>query len=193
MTFLHPSQFDFRKTPIEGVYTYGRKPKFDDRGSFTRMYSAEEVEALANGFSIAQVNHSCSHAKGTIRGLHFQHPPHDEIKVVSCLAGEIFDVIVDIRANSSTFLQWYGIELTSANHLSVIIPRGVAHGYQTLSDNASIIYFVDKAYSKKSEDGLNPLDETIGVQWPLPCTSISERDRGRAFIHPKMFRGINAT
>ena len=187
---ISSNTFDFHEAPIEGVYICTRKPHNDPRGSFTRMYCLAEFLSVSPNSSIAHVNHSSTSAKGTIRGIHFQHPPQDEVKCVSCLVGKVFDVVVDIRSDSPTFLRWFGIELSSNNDLGVIVPNGVAHGYQTLEDNTSILYFVNKPYCKNAEDGINPFDPIVNIMWPAQCTGLSERDKNRPFIDKLDFRGI---
>jgi dTDP-4-dehydrorhamnose 3,5-epimerase len=123
-----------------------------------------------------QSNFSLSREVGTIRGMHYQHPPNDECKLVRCTQGALFDVVVDLRKDSPTYLAWFGQELTADNHLSMWVPRGCAHGFQTLLPNTEIAYFVTAPYSKKLEDGVRWDDPAIGIKWPLPVSRISERD-----------------
>src|SRR5690606_8404515 len=131
--------------------------------------------------------------RGTIRGLHFQYAPHAETKIVSCLQGSIYDVAVDLRAGSQTFLQWYGLILSAERQNSLVIPPGFAHGFQTLEDNTQILYLVSAPYSAADEDGLNPLDPTIGIEWPLPPSEISPRDQQRSFLDKNHFRGSGSS
>jgi dTDP-4-dehydrorhamnose 3,5-epimerase len=138
---------------------------------------------------IAQVNVSVTTSKGTIRGMHFQHPPHAETKMVSCLRGEVFDVAVDLRTGSPTFLQWHAEILSESNHRSLMIPAGFAHGFQTLTDNSQLFYVHSCAYAPDFEDGISPFDPMIAINWPLQVSDISEKDRHRTLLKTN-FTGI---
>jgi dTDP-4-dehydrorhamnose 3,5-epimerase len=127
--------------------------------------------------------------QGTVRGLHFQHPPHSEIKLVACLRGVVFDVAVDLRRGSPTFLQWHGEMLSSEMPSSIYIPRGFAHGFQAMTHECELLYAHSDPYQPASEDGLNALDPTIAISWPLAPTEMSERDRAHAHL-TSGFRGI---
>lgn len=183
-------RFRFHPTPLAGLWRVERKPIGDARGFFMRHYCAEEFAAIGITRPLTQLNHSSSVRAGTVRGLHFQHPPHAETKIVSCLAGRIFDVAVDLRAGSPTFLQWFGAELSAGNQQSLVIPPGFAHGFQTLEDHSEVFYLVDAAYSATAEDGLHPLDPAVAVGWPLPASEVSERDARRAHIDRHGYAGI---
>jgi len=183
-------RFRFAPTPLAGVWQLGRKPLADTRGSFMRSYCAREFEAIGLTRPIVQINHSASARRGTVRGLHFQHPPHGETKIVDCVAGRIFDVALDLRAGSPTFLRWFGIELSAGNRQGLIIPPGVAHGYQTLEDDAEVMYLVDAPYRADREDGVNPFDPAIAIAWPLPASEVSARDAERAHLDVAAFTGI---
>ncbi|TWA56967.1 dTDP-4-dehydrorhamnose 3,5-epimerase [Sinorhizobium medicae] len=137
---------------------------------------------FGTGGSIAQINHTLTRGSGTIRGMHYQRPRHDEAKFVSCLEGVIFDVAIDIRPDSPTNLQWYGEILSAENARSMMIPGGFAHGFQTLTENCELVYLHDKPYAPESEGGLNPLDPRLAISWPLEMAQMSERDRAFAFI-----------
>jgi dTDP-4-dehydrorhamnose 3,5-epimerase len=139
--------------------------------------------------SIVQINHTITHRKGTVRGLHFQYPPYAETKLVSCLRGEIFDIAVDLRHNSSTFLRWHSARLSAENRQSLLIPEGFAHGFQTLSEDCELIYLHTEAYHPESEGALNVLDPRISISWPLAISELSERDRNHDFIEEE-FQGI---
>lgn len=123
-----------------------------------------------------QTNFSLSREVGTIRGMHYQRPPNEECKLVRCTQGALFDVVVDLRKDSPSYLAWFGQELTAANHLSMWIPRGCAHGFQTLLPETEIAYFVTAPYSKELEAGIRWDDPAVGIRWPLPVSRISERD-----------------
>ena len=138
---------------------------------------------------IAQINHTLTRKIGAVRGLHFQQPPHAEIKLVSCLRGEIFDVAVDIRKGSPTFLQWYGEIISAANRKSMLIPEGYAHGFQTLTDDCELIYLHTAAFHPEAEGALNVADPRLNITWPLQIDDLSERDRTCPFIN-QSFQGV---
>jgi dTDP-4-dehydrorhamnose 3,5-epimerase len=169
-------RFDTHATPIVGLHVLQRKLIGDDRGYLERLFCAEELQDSVSGNGIAQINHSFTAARGTVRGLHFQYPPHAEIKFVSCLRGEVFDVAVDLRSDSPTFLCWHGEVLSAENHITMVIPEGFAHGFQTLSDNCEMLYLHTAPYRSDAEDGLNIRDPRLAIQWPLPVAALSERD-----------------
>ena len=170
-------RFDFLPSPISGLVVIRRKPIDDDRGFFCRFYCAAELLEAGLMKPIAQINHTLTRKKGAVRGLHFQYPPHAEAKVVSCLKGEIFDVAVDIRQDSPTFLCWHGEVLSAANYKSLLIPEGFAHGFQTLTEDCELFYLHTETYSSGAEGGLNVLDPRFAVTWPLEISDISDRDR----------------
>ena len=187
---INTPRFTFHPAMIEGVWRIERSASADDRGFFSRLYCADEFSAIGLDMPLAQINHSFSRQKGTIRGLHFQHPPHTETKIVSCLSGRIYDVALDLRMGSPTYLQWFGVELNAENRQSLVIPPGVAHGFQTLSDDSEIIYLVTTPYSPEFEDGVNPFDSAARIVWPLPVAEISQRDSQRAFLDMASFKGL---
>lgn len=163
-----------------GLFRVVRELREDERGRFSRLFCADElVNAGWNG-AIAQVNQSVTSRQGTVRGLHFQLPPHAEKKLVSCLRGEIWDVAVDLRSGSPTFLQWHAEILSEANQVALLIPEGFAHGFQALTDDAELLYCHSERYVPSAEGGLNPCDPSLSIPWPLPITVISDRDRGHA-------------
>ncbi|WDZ75668.1 dTDP-4-dehydrorhamnose 3,5-epimerase [Ensifer adhaerens] len=171
------TRFNRIPTPLAGLTLIERKQMGDERGFFSRFFCREELSEFGENGTIAQINHTKTQIKGAIRGLHFQHQPHDEMKLVSCLAGAVFDVAVDIRPDSPTYLQWHGEILSAENARSLMIPGGFAHGFQTLTENCELIYLHDKPYAPQAEGGLNPLDPRLGISWPLAVTQMSERDR----------------
>lgn len=175
-------RFNFQSTPLDGMLVVQRMPIEDHRGFFSRFFCADEFREAGFTKSIAQINHSFTRNKGAVRGLHFQYPPCAEAKIVSCLKGEIFDVAIDIRKGSPTFLCWHGEVLTAANQKSLLIPEGFAHGFQTLSENCELIYLHSVPFSLQAGGALNVADPGIGIVWPLPITDISEQDSCHPFI-----------
>lgn len=167
-----------------------RNPVDDKRGFFSRLYSNEEFGQAGVSKSIVQINHSFTRMKGAVRGLHYQKPPFSETKIVNCLKGEIFDVAVDLRKDSSTFLQWHGEKLSASNNRSLLIPEGFAHGFQALSDNCELIYFHTAPYVHNAECGLNVTDTMLGIHWPLPVTELSEKDSLYPMINNN-FEGVS--
>ncbi len=188
---IETPRFSFSSTPLAGVWQLHRKPITDTRGFFSRFYCADEFTAAGFKLPLVQINHSHSKQRGTLRGMHFQHPPHAETKVVTCIVGRIFDVAVDLRRDSATFLQWIGAELSAENQQSLIVPPGFAHGFQTLSDDAEIIYLVTAAYSANAESGINPWDPAVNIQWPEAVSEISVRDAERAYLDTHSFLGLS--
>lgn len=171
-------------TPIAGLRIVTRQPRRDMRGLFERVFCADELREAGWARPVAQINRSRTAQAGTVRGLHFQHAPHAETKLVSCLRGEVWDVALDLRRGSPTFLQWFGTVLSEDNARALLIPPGCAHGFQTLSGDAELLYVHDVAYAAAAEDGVHPLDPRAGVRWPLPVAGLSERDATRAPLRP---------
>lgn len=176
-------------TPLPGLAVVRRRRQEDQRGYFSRFYCATELHSVGFELPIAQVNHTLTHRRGSVRGLHFQHPPFSEDKFVSCLRGSIFDVAVDLRRGSPTFLKWHGEVLSADNARSLFIPHGFAHGFQTMDDDCELIYLHSKPYAAQAEGALHVGDPTVGITWPLPLADISERDARHAFINAN-FNGI---
>lgn len=170
------TRFDILDTPIQGLKLVQRKPIGDDRGYLERMFCSEELKSLIPGKSIVQINHTLTAKCGTVRGMHYQHSPHAETKFVCCLRGEVFDVAVDLRRGSPTFLHWHAEILSADNHKTLVIPEGFAHGFQTLTKDCEMLYLHTTAYRADAEDGLNARDPRLGIQWPLPIAEQSERD-----------------
>jgi dTDP-4-dehydrorhamnose 3,5-epimerase len=182
-------RFDFHPTPLAGLWVVQRKSVEDQRGFFCRFFCAEEFQAVGLKKPIAQINHTHTVKKGAVRGLHFQYPPHAEFKIVSCLCGEVYDVAVDIRKGSPTFLHWYGENLSAANQKSLLIPEGFAHGFQTLAENCELLYLHSEAFHTQAEGALHVADPEIRIIWPIAMTELSERDRSHPFIDMD-FKGI---
>lgn len=169
-------------TPLAGLKLVQRQRLGDARGFLARLFCAQTLAEAGFDQPIAQVNHSHTARRGTVRGMHYQLPPHAEIKLVSCLRGEVWDVAVDVRAGSPTFLHWHAQRLSAQNGAALLIPRGFAHGFQALTDDAELLYCHSAAHAPQSEAGLHPQDERLAIDWPLPLGELSARDAGRAHI-----------
>ena len=154
----------------------------DARGYLERLFCDNELAEWLGGRTIRQVNHTLTAAAGTVRGLHFQHPPHAEGKIVSCLRGEVFDVAVDLRRGSPTFLRWHAEVLTGTNHRGLLLPPGVAHGFQTLVDDCELIYFHTAPFVAEAEGGVHPSEPRVAVGWPLPVVGLSPRDAAHPWL-----------
>ena len=168
-------------TPIEGVVVVDTEVRRDDRGEFARLFCEATLASLMGGRHVVQVNRSLTRKTGSIRGLHFQHVPHAETKFVRCLRGRVFDVAVDLRERSSTFLRWHAVELSPENTRMLVIPDGCAHGFQTLAPDCELLYLHTAAYAPAAEGGVAWNDARIGVEWPLgtpPGGGLSPRDAG---------------
>lgn len=176
------SRFDFIPTPLTGLKLVQRKAIEDNRGFLSRFYCLEEFAEAGIKKPLAQINHTLTRKRGAVRGLHFQHAPHAETKLVSCLKGEIWDVAVDLRSESPTFLQWHGEILSGANRKSLLIPEGYAHGFQALTENCELIYLHTESYHPEAEGALNVSDPRLRITWPLPIGDLSERDCNHLMI-----------
>lgn len=173
------SRFFVTETPLVGLKKITRQRLGDQRGFFSRMFCATDLRSAGWPEPVAQINLSFNASRGTVRGLHFQRPPHAEDKLVSCLRGAVWDVAVDIRRGSPTFLQWHAETLSADSGEALLIPKGFAHGFQTLSDDVELLYCHSVAYAPDFDDGLQPFDPVIGVNWPLAITELSVRDEQR--------------
>jgi len=177
------------KTSIDGLMIVERQPIADSRGLFERMFCANELAAENIAFPVAQVNRTVTRSTGVVRGLHFQYSPHAETKLVSCIAGRVFDVAVDLRRGSSSFGRWHAEELSSGNSRSLLIPAGFAHGFQTLSSDCELLYLHSAAYAVEAEGGVHPCDPWIGIAWPLAITEVSQRDQSHPLL-TSSFEGL---
>ena len=164
-------------TIIDGVWLMEIEPHPDERGFFARTWCRQELAAHGLETEIAQESLSYNQSSGTLRGLHFQRTPHEEVKIIRCTRGSVFDVVVDLRADSPTYCKWVGIELSAENRRSVYLPRGMAHGFQTLADNTEIIYLISAFHAPEAAGGARHDDAAFGIAWPLAVSMISERDR----------------
>ena len=183
------NRFVITDTPLAGLKRIERLPMGDARGFLARLFCAEELAAAGWHRPIAQINHTLTEARGTVRGLHYQLPPHAEMKLVSCLRGAVWDVAVDLRAGSPTYLAWHAELLSADNHHALLIPEGFAHGFQTQTPDVEMLYCHSSFYAPAHEAGLNPLDPCVAVTWPLPVQGLSPRDAGHMMIDAK-FEGV---
>lgn len=178
-------------SPLAGVVVVETTPSSDVRGLFGRIYCEKELAGVIGNRRIVQINHSLTHAVGTVRGLHYQVRPHAEMKLVRCIRGRAWDVAVDLRAGSTTFLQWHGEELSQENGRMLVLAEGVAHGFQTLEADSELLYLHTAFYAPEAEVGVSYNDPRIDIAWPLPVTELSERDRLHPLLRPD-FAGIAA-
>ncbi len=170
------SRFTCTALPLAGLTRVERQPLADARGFFERLFCAEELAACGWRQPIAQINHSLTRQVGSVRGLHYQKTPHAEMKLVTCLRGAVWDVAVDLRVGSPTFLHWHAEELSASNARALLIPQGFAHGFQALTDDAELLYCHTHPYTPGAEAGIHPLDQRLGIAWPLPPQALSPRD-----------------
>jgi dTDP-4-dehydrorhamnose 3,5-epimerase len=166
----------FAATQLDDAWLIEVEPREDQRGFFARTWCRQELAAQGLDTELAQQSLSYNRHRGTLRGLHFQRSPDEETKIGRCTRGAIFDVIVDLRPRSPTYLQWQGFELTAENRKALYVPKGFAHGFQTLTDEAEIAYQISAFYAPHSAGGYRYDDPEFGIAWPLPVTAISERD-----------------
>lgn len=174
------ARFEFHATLLAGLKVVQRQVADDDRGFFSRLFCADEFVPAGWALPIAQINHSMTRTQGALRGLHFQRPPHADMKLVSCLRGEVFDVAVDLRRGSPTFLRWHAQTLSAENLTSLLVPKGFAHGFQTLRDDCEMVYLHSAPYAAHAEAGLHANDPRLAIAWPLPAVHLSPRDAGFA-------------
>lgn len=179
----------FIETSIENLYIIELEPFQDDRGMFCRLFCMDELKKIGFKKQIMQINYSLTIQKGVVRGMHFQYPPKTEIKFVRCISGKIFDVAIDLRMNSPTFLQWNGDILSAENMKMKFIPDGFAHGFQTLEKNCELLYFHTNFYCQDYEDGIRYDDPIVNIKWPLKISYISKRDEELKYL-TKDFIGI---
>lgn len=180
---------NFIPTSLAGSFVIEPNVFTDDRGWFTRFYCKNDFKEIGHDKEWVQLNHSTTNKKGTVRGLHFQKEPYREIKMVKCIAGIVYDVIIDLRKNSPTFLQWFGVELSAKNKRMLYIPEGFAHGFQCLDNDCELIYHHSEFYTPGSEGGIRHNDPAIKIEWPLPITILSPRDESHPYLDGN-FKGI---
>jgi dTDP-4-dehydrorhamnose 3,5-epimerase len=166
----------FRKTDLVGAFLIEIEPHADERGSFARTFCAKEFAEHGLVTDIAQCSLSINKRAGTVRGMHFQRAPDDEVKLVRCQRGAIYDVIIDLRPDSASYRQWQGFELSAENHRALYVPKGFAHGFQTLTDDAEIFYQISQFYAPAAATGVRWDDPAFRVAWPLPISTITDKD-----------------
>lgn len=167
----------FHETELPGAWLIDLEPTRDDRGFFSRIFCARELAGRGLETNFVQHSLSFSAARGTLRGMHFQAPPHGEVKIVECVKGAIWDVIIDIRPQSPSFGHWRSVELTAENRRQLYIPVGFAHGFETLSDDAEVRYLISAFYEPLAACGFRHDDPAFGIGWPLPVAVISDKDQ----------------
>ena len=175
-------RFEFTQLPLSGLFLIRRKRMGDARGYLERLFCARELAEAGWTEPIAQINQTYTARQGTIRGMHFQHPPHAEKKLVMCLKGRVYDVAVDIRKDSPTFLKWHGETLSPESSNALLIPEGFAHGFQALTSDVEMLYFHSEFYAPESEAGIRYNDPSIGINWPIEVTDVSERDKKHPLV-----------
>ena len=164
-------------TPLAGLLEISGRRVRDERGQFSRLFCEHDLAAVRPGLHFSQVNLSQTSRRGSIRGMHYQQPPGAEAKLIRCLRGRVFDVAVDLRAGSATFLRWHALELDGEDDRAVFIPEGFAHGFQALSDDVELLYMHTAPWAPALEAGLAHDDPRLAIAWPLPVTLVSDKDR----------------
>lgn len=170
-------RFAVTPTALNSLLVVERRPRGDERGSLSRLYSAEIWRELGLGDRVVEINHTSTRHRGTVRGMHFQTAPSAEDKFVTVLRGCVFDVAVDLRQGSPTLRHWHGETLSAQNRRAMLIPKGFAHGFQTLEDDCELLYCHTAAYDPAREGGVSAVDPMFGIAWPLPISHVSERDK----------------
>jgi dTDP-4-dehydrorhamnose 3,5-epimerase len=183
-------RFIVGQTAIPGVRVIERVRLKDPRGYFERLFCISELAGAGWMRPVVQINRTFTARKGAVRGLHFQRPPHSEMKLVTCTHGAIFDVAVDLRRESDSFMQWHGEVLSSDNCRSLMIPEACAHGYQCLTDDVELLYLHTEKYAADAEGGIHPEDPRLAITWPLSVTDLSAKDASRTALADD-FAGIS--
>lgn len=178
-----------RPTDIQGVLVVETTPFADHRGAFARFFCADELAPVLGKRRIVQINHSRTRRVGAVRGMHFQRPPHAEIKLVRCVRGRVFDVALDLRKGSPAFLRWHAEELDPVSARMLVIPEGCAHGFQVLEEESELLYLHTEYYRPESEAGCSPVDPALAIRWPLPVVDLSERDAAHPLV-TSAYRGV---
>ena len=179
------NRFDASPTPLAGLLIIDRKPIGDARGWFERFYCVDEFAELGLNKPIVQMNRTLTQKKGAVRGMHFQRNPHLETKIVSCLRGAVWDVALDLRVGSPSYLQWHAEILSAENHRAYLIPDGFAHGFQALTEDCELLYLHTERFAPHAADGLNPADPQLAIDWPMAIdahTELSDSDRNRPLL-----------
>ncbi|WJN57670.1 dTDP-4-dehydrorhamnose 3,5-epimerase [Pseudomonas sp. SO81] len=183
------SELQLIELPLPGLFALQHRVHQDERGRFARLYCEGSLEAFGQPFHVRQINQSLTRERGTVRGLHFQYPPHAESKLISCLRGVVWDVAVDVRQGSPTFLHWHAELLEEGDGRSLLLPPGFAHGFQALSDDAELLYLHSADYTPGHEGGLSVSDPRLAIDWPLPFKNLSARDAGHPLLD-ESFQGV---
>ncbi|NWA00898.1 dTDP-4-dehydrorhamnose 3,5-epimerase family protein [Pseudomonas gingeri] len=176
------SEFLIRALPLEGLFSVQHKRHADQRGQFSRLFCEGSLSAFGQAFHVRQINHSCTRERGSVRGLHYQNAQAPEAKLITCLRGEVWDVAVDLRPDSATFLHWHAEHLRAGDGRSLLLPAGFAHGFQTLSDDAELLYLHSADYAPDCEGGLSVLDPRLAIAWPEAVKNLSARDAGHPLL-----------
>jgi dTDP-4-dehydrorhamnose 3,5-epimerase len=176
-------------TPIADLVVAESKAFKDVRGAFARLFCEQALSSVIGERKIVQINHSCTAAVGAVRGMHFQHAPHAEMKLVRCLKGKVWDVAVDLRPHSPSYKRWHAQELSPQNAHMMVIPEGFAHGFQVLEAGSELLYLHTAFYNSEAEGGVRYDDPELDITWPLSVTDISARDSSHAYID-NSFRGV---
>jgi dTDP-4-dehydrorhamnose 3,5-epimerase len=185
------SRFTVTNLPLAGLMLIERQRLGDSRGFLSRLFCADELATAGWHKPIVQINHTYTAKCGTVRGMHYQQPPHAEMKLVTCIQGEVWDVAVDLRAGSPTFLRWYAEVLSADNNRAMLIPEGFAHGFQTLTDDVQLLYCHSAAHSMVAEAALNAQEPRLAIKWPITITELSIRDAKHPLIDAK-FKGVSS-
>lgn len=181
---LHP-------TPLAGLVVIETPSVVDERGRFTRVFCEQALAPLRSGLHFTQANLSVTIGRGSVRGMHFQHPPMSEAKLIRCLRGRVHDVAVDLRAGSPTFRQWHAVELDAGALRQVFIPEGFAHGFQALEDEVELLYLHTRPWSREHEGRVRYDDPRVGIRWPLPVARLSDADRDAPLLAAD-FQGVRS-
>lgn len=185
------NRFSVTDLALDGVRLVTRRTVGDQRGFLARVFCADELAAAGWSAPISQINHTYTAKRGTVRGMHFQRPPHAEMKLVTCIRGSVFDVALDVRTRSPTYLRWCSATLSAENGAAMLLPEGFAHGFQALSDDVELLYCHSRAYNAAAEGGANPRDPRFAIDWPLPIAELSSRDAGHP-LSGQGFEGVDA-
>ena len=175
-------RFEIGDASLEGMKVLRRTVFQDERGSLERLYAAGDLRDVTGGKPVVQINLTRTRTRGTVRGMHYQIPPHAELKLITCVRGSVFDVVVDLRAGSPTLLAWHGQILSETDPTTLLVPEGFAHGFQALSDDCELLYLHTANYEPSAEGGLNPRDPLVGISWPEPISVLSERDAAHPLL-----------
>ncbi|MGV6393865.1 dTDP-4-dehydrorhamnose 3,5-epimerase family protein [Pseudomonas caspiana] len=183
------SEFMLIPLPLTGLFSVQHKHHADQRGHFSRLFCEGSLEVFGQPFHIRQINHSCTRERGSVRGLHYQNGSASESKLITCLRGEVWDVAVDLRVDSPTFLHWHAEHLRAGDGRSLLLPAGFAHGFQALSDDAELLYLHSADYAPEVEGGLSVHDPRLAITWPMAVKNLSARDASHPLLD-STFAGV---